>query len=555
MDTDSPLPELDKRWRSTCKVVLKEEVGALSDFARYLSAPAGELEKKQSALSQRDVYFAIREYCEGSKRIAFDETQAAAEKAKVGINDMKDIDSLLHAVSENAFYAGGVVLGNSSFVEQSSNISDSFQVFASSMSTDSKYIAYCRRAKECESTFGCDAPGNSSFIIRCNDTYKAIRCLEAWCTSDSNDCYYVRNLADCSECMFSFQLKSKRHCIGNLPLEKGKYFSLKEKLLSEIAEKLKKEKSLPSLIEIAGRCKSEPKATYSKIKGAIREEDMGHDKSKIETAFSSTTKLLFGTELSGIDNYKAYLTRHTGKFASEKSALSGKPILKVDYGGNFLIPQSRLATHAECRAIGALVSIDEESAESLTLESAHEILCSIAYFTTEHYVSTNLNIIECPVMGYCANCYRSAPAVSAKECGYSFWPRHSDHCFGFNVIFASSFCINCYHSVKLSRCFEVDSSRDCADSYFCHNCENVQNGIFCFNAKNLRYAVGNVEVGREKYLQVKGALLRRIVPALESGKDPGLDIFNIACIAQKQVTKPGRKIACPQTPENQKEAP
>jgi hypothetical protein len=75
----------------------------------------------------------------------------------------------------------------------------------------------------------------------------------------------------------------------------------------------------------------------------------------------------------------------------------------------------------------------------------------------------------------------------------------------------------------------VDSSRDCADCYFCHNCENVQSGIFCFNAKNLRYAVGNLEVGREEFLRVKAMLLRRILPELEEGKQPGLDIFNIAC--------------------------
>jgi hypothetical protein len=121
-----------------------------------------------------------------------------------------------------------------------------------------------------------------------------------------------------------------------------------------------------------------------------------------------------------------------------------------------------------------------------------------------------------------------------KDSAYVWWPRTSEHLFGCAMMFDSSFCIHCYQSSKLSRCFEVDSSRDCSDCYFCHNCENVQNGIFCFNSKNLRYAVGNVEVGKEKFYKVKAMLLRSILPALESGRAPGIDIFNIACKGKKK---------------------
>jgi hypothetical protein len=529
MGESALLGELDRKWRSACKVVLKEDIGALSDFADYLSVPGGQLEASKSKLSGKDVYFASREYCEGSGRLEFSESAFAQEKCKVGINDVKDMDSLLRAVSERALYAGSVVLGNCSNVGESSNISDSHFVFASSMSADSKYAAYCRQAKGCESVFGCDAPGDSSFCIKCFDTYKTVRCFEVWCTSDSSDCYYSRNLSDCSECLFSFHLKSKRHCIGNLALGKEKYLPLKEKLLSELREKLCKDKRLPSLVEIAGKCQNRHKEAYFKIKEAVQEEAMGNDLQRMEDAFSSATGLVLGTRLSGMGNYRSWLTLHTARFREEKSALSGKKVLRVDYGGQFLIPKERLATHAECKAIGENAAISEAEAESLALGNAHKALSKIAYFTTEHYVGTNVNIIDCPTMGYCANCYHCAPAVGAKECGYCFWPRHSDHCFGCDVVFHSSFCLKCYHSVKLSRCFEVDSSRDCADCYFCHNCENVQSGIFCFNAKNLRYAVGNLEVGREEFLRVKAMLLRRILPELEEGKQPGLDIFNIAC--------------------------
>ncbi|MCX8195081.1 MAG: hypothetical protein N3G22_03190 [Candidatus Micrarchaeota archaeon] len=42
-----------------------------------------------------------------------------------------------------------------------------------------------------------------------------------------------------------------------------------------------------------------------------------------------------------------------------------------------------------------------------------------------------------------------------------------------------------------------------------------------------RYAIGNVEVGKEKYLQLKAQLLDKIVPQLEKDGRLGFDIYNI----------------------------
>ncbi|MFH0817693.1 MAG: hypothetical protein V1909_03600, partial [Candidatus Micrarchaeota archaeon] len=95
----------------------------------------------------------------------------------------------------------------------------------------------------------------------------------------------------------------------------------------------------------------------------------------------------------------------------------------------------------------------------------------------------------------------------------------------------------CYNSVKLTRCFEMDSCRSCSDSYFSHNCEGLSNCMFCFNAKSLRYAIGNVEVGREQYMKIKKRVLDEIVKKLEKDKNLDLDIYNIGCYKSKIVRK------------------
>jgi hypothetical protein len=51
--------------------------------------------------------------------------------------------------------------------------------------------------------------------------------------------------------------------------------------------------------------------------------------------------------------------------------------------------------------------------------------------------------------------------------------------------------------------------------------------MFCFNAKNLKYAVGNVEYPREEYLRIKAQLLNEISSKIEKGKMLDWSIYNI----------------------------
>jgi hypothetical protein len=52
--------------------------------------------------------------------------------------------------------------------------------------------------------------------------------------------------------------------------------------------------------------------------------------------------------------------------------------------------------------------------------------------------------------------------------------------------------------------------------------------MFCSNAKNLRYAVFNVEVGREKFMELKSRLMSKICNELEANGRLEPDIYNIA---------------------------
>ncbi|MEW6529128.1 MAG: hypothetical protein AB1391_04515 [Candidatus Micrarchaeota archaeon] len=115
----------------------------------------------------------------------------------------------------------------------------------------------------------------------------------------------------------------------------------------------------------------------------------------------------------------------------------------------------------------------------------------------------------------------------SKNVAYSFWPKYAEHVFGTYMVFYSEYCINCYKSTKLKRCFEVDNSYNCSDCYFCYNCENLSDCMFCFNTKSKRYAIGNVEIGREQYMRIKKIVLGEITTKLENDKKLDLSIYNI----------------------------
>jgi hypothetical protein len=61
----------------------------------------------------------------------------------------------------------------------------------------------------------------------------------------------------------------------------------------------------------------------------------------------------------------------------------------------------------------------------------------------------------------------------------------------------------------------------------------VRDSIFCWNSKNLRYAVGNTVLGQEKFVQAKLMLVDFVLSELESGGGLGFDIFEIGCLKRR----------------------
>ena len=524
---------LDKEWRSACKIVLGGEIGGLDEYSSWLSGMNDPLVVRSSSISGKPVSFSNGEYCPGSKAIGMEEIDFMKKFEPLSINDMKDIDSLVSAVQERAYYCGNIVIGNSKFVEDSSEVSDSFYVYKSVRISGCKNVAYSQWMRMSEGIFGTNEGGETKHCIRCGIVYRNQRSFELLIGGNTSDSYYSYGLEDCHDCIFSFNLIGKGHCIGNVQLSPDKYSSLKKKLLSELREKLIKEKSLPSLMELIRQGKPEHSSALAAVNGLIPSR-RDEDKARLEEAFTNTASIVVGRPLSGIDKYSRWLSSHTIVPHDSKSVLSGTVLQMSDYPVMKDLPKSRIVTQEEALVLGERLKADAKLSEAASLSNAVEIMQGIAYFPPERRLGTYKNLVACQWGSQSADCYRTVVASHDKCCGYNAWPRNSERIFGSGLVFHSEFCFKCFDGVNLRRCLEMDSSRECSDSLFCHNVEGLQDCMFCFNVKNKKHAIGNAEVGKEAYFDVKKMVLDWVGTELETRRELPLTIFNVGCATAKK---------------------
>lgn len=547
--------DINSAWKKTCTVLFGQEIGELEEFAPYLReyhyAP---LVKGKSAVSGKDVYVGTGRYCKGAKLISQDEIVAGNHPAvsggsipgaidgrgqEISINDVKDIDSLLESIGEITRYSGNKVFGTCSNLENVDNCSDSHFISNSHTIVSSKYVGYSAFIRNnSEFVFGSCTLINGSHLIRILGTDSLSRSFECSWTTKSSDMFFTSNCRDCSECMFSFNLRSKKYRIGNIELEKSKYLGLKKKLRGEVAQWLAKEKKFPSVFSI----KSKPSERQI---GLLREKGIGAqtraassnpakawDSRAVEAAFTETTRLIFGRGLSGIGKYSRFLSERNDKVYKVRTPFGSESFHSHYFRGSW-VPEARMVSLEEAMALG---SADIGASCDFTLAGIMQRLGEIAFYSTGLSEGNNSNNSEIPIEYTATDSYRVSDCTFSKKCAYCTHAQNCDSVFGSSVLMVeSSFCLRCHDCVKLNACMDMDSSKNCHRCMFCHNCEGLSDSMFCFNAKNLKYAIGNVEVGREKYEKARALVVKELLSRLEKTGAFGFDICNLGCF------KPGKK--------------
>lgn len=516
---------LDRHFRKACSVILGEEVGALSDYEEWLLSLKQPMGHAKSSVSGKGLALASPDYSPSACFIALGEENAAAKP--FSINHIKDIDSLMEAARERFAYSGNLVFGNSKFVEGSSDVSDSFYIYKSARVSGCKAIACSTIIKESNYLFGCNVASKDEYCMRCHQFTFNTRCFEVNITTSSSDCYYTYDCLGCKEAMFSFGQRNGLYMVGNLVLPKEKYLQLKSSLLEQIRGELVAKKRAPSFQDIFQQAAAQPVSLAPEAKACAKKFERKANRAPVQKAWDDTCRIVLGKGIGEIARYKEWLLRHNIRVRKVKSVLGSGEIPAPSYENLKALPDNRYVNIDERLPLMRLMKLSEGEAERIALANTGKTLGRIAYITPQFHEGQNLNAYECPIVLWSTDCEGVHGCVYMKKSAYSTWARDSDHMFGSAFVFDSAFCINCYNSFKLQNCFEVDSARSCTGCYFCHNVENCHDAIFCSNAKNLKYAVCNKEVGREEFIRVKAMLLARVNAELGESGSCAMDVYRI----------------------------
>jgi len=241
--------DVNTGFKSACKILLGQETGELADFEVFLSRYSGRARTLKSMVSGNAVAVS-EDYGKNSALVSYCETSRLPSKP-FNINEIKDIDSLLEAACERFAYSGDKILGKSSEVVQSDSVIDSMFVKSSREIYASEFVAYSQMVDGSKHMYGCSWGTLSSFCINATEFFKSTRIFESGLIICSGDISFSYNCNNCSNLMFCFNQRSKRYAIGNCQLEPGKFNSLKSKLLCEVALHMQKNKTFPSVCQIA----------------------------------------------------------------------------------------------------------------------------------------------------------------------------------------------------------------------------------------------------------------------------------------------------------------
>src|SRR3989339_653116 len=120
-------PTINDAWKATSKILLGEEIGEMGDYKEYLMKYVNPKKRGKSDISGKET-ITTEEILNGTKIMSNDEIGIYHKKTddiKLGINDIKDIDSIVEALKEKFYYTGNIVLGNSNNIEKTTRCKSS----------------------------------------------------------------------------------------------------------------------------------------------------------------------------------------------------------------------------------------------------------------------------------------------------------------------------------------------------------------------------------------------------------------------------------------------
>ena len=511
---------IDAAWRNLCKILFGRDVGGLMKFEPYLKEAMAPYLIAKSTLSGNSIFLSNTLYPENARFVSPDEI-SRLPASKFSPNDIKDIDSLFRAAEENTAYCGNKVFGKNANADYVDNALNCIDVYHAHNVRNVKKGAYISYVRESECVFGIPAFPKINYSMRCHEGINVNRLFESFYITHSSDMYYSFNCTNCQDAIFGYNLRGKRHVIGNIELPKEKYLALKQKLTSEIADELEKKGRARSTSDIARMAAKEKDS-----EGDVKFIPTLPAPKAVDKAFADTMKIVLGKERQPIADFVPYLQERTMPIMKVKGRFgtwafnSGWPLVKE-------IPPSWLCTLDE--AMRQDKPVISEGDLSLPLEKLEAIVSKNAVSTLDFVDGQCRDYVEVSQVIDSSEVYSSWDTTTSQRSACSDGVIQSKYIFGCSLRqLDSEFSVKSCDITVCKRCFELDNCTNCSNCYFSHNLEGCEECILCSNVKGMRYAVLNKQLSREEYARIKKMVLDYVNAELDAKKKCGRSIFALS---------------------------
>ncbi len=254
----SNFDKIDEGFRKTIKLLIKEEF-SLKELDQFLSKKRNEPPIPIKSFFGKEGYFyPIVHYTQLNSfsmknRISFWDEMDSSGSIHLTEQDISSFDDIKKNIGKIALITQEIRHGNNSNLIQvmiGVNSSNIYRVIDAALSKH-QAISFIG----CPSSnyvYGSSMLFHSTFAINSNKGDNLNRVFETDQCSNSSDIYFSHNIEGSNDVMFSQHLKGTRYTIGNLVLDKEKYYNIKDSLLSQIRDELRTKHTLHIDIEHMG---------------------------------------------------------------------------------------------------------------------------------------------------------------------------------------------------------------------------------------------------------------------------------------------------------------
>ncbi len=147
------------------------------------------------------------------------------------------------------------------------------------------------------------------------------------------------------------------------------------------------------------------------------------------------------------------------------------------------------------------------------LNSLQDVLAAwseINLTATERQIDSE-NVAKSDNTYFSENVYRSLDSMRSKNVVFSDTTIDSEFIVAGQRNQSSSFCLRLEDSQTCSNSFSVSWSGKVTDSFFIHDCKDMQDSMFCSHITGKRFCIANMQYEEEEYKKIKDMVIRWIL--------------------------------------------